>query len=313
VTQRLLKALPKVTARNDPQKTVNPAAARKIKIGTCGWSYDDWSGAFYPERFPAGRRLGFYGRHFNSVEIDSTFYNVPSSHVVGQWLDAVPDDFVFSAKLSREITHERKLRHCEGPLAEFLASLAPLRRKLGCVIVQLPPYFTPRHDEQALRDFVLGLPDDFRFAIEFRDPAWNVPRIVHLLEEHRVCWVWNDVTPIEKAEEGAFDFLPRTTDFLYLRLLGDFEASNPEDSLPASPSTRLLSPRDGSLESWALKVEQCLDETHTVQICASNQFEGFAPSTARRIAGHLGLGPGLATEVKAENRSGDDSGQLDLL
>lgn len=293
--------------------TVYPAAATKIKIGTCGWSYDDWSGAFYPEHFPAGQRLEFYARHFDSVEIDSTFYSAPSPHVVGQWLDAVPDDFVFSAKLSREITHERKLRHCEGPLAEFLGALAPLRRKLGCVVVQLPPFFTPRHDEQALRDFVLGLPHDFRFAIEFRDPAWNLPRIVHLLEEHRICWVWNDVTSIEKAQEGAFDFLPRTTDFLYLRLLGDFEARDTGDFLRVATPTPLLWPRDGSLESWAFKVKQYLDESGNVQICASNQFEGFAPITARRVAAHFGLDIALPTDAEVENRSAEDNNQLDLL
>jgi len=287
------------------------AVASKIKIGTCAWSYDDWRGTFYPEQLPANQRLHFYGRHFNSVEIDSTFYNTPSVHVSGQWLDATPDDFVFTPKLSREISHERKLRNCEELLATFLASMAPLRAKIGCILVQLPPSFTPRHDEQALRDFVAALPRDFRFAVEFRDAGWHLPRIVHLLEEHALCWVWNDITPFEKAQEAAFDFLPRTTDFLYLRLLGDFES--PDFVGSRTPSDSLVWPRDGSLESWAFKVQQHLDEVTQVLIYATNQFEGFAPLTARRIASHFAMDIPLPRPDELQGRSEGEKRQLDLL
>lgn len=295
----------------DNARTVNSEVSSKIKTGTCAWSYDEWRGIFYPEQLPANQRLEFYARHFNSVEIDSTFYNTPGPHVTGQWLDATPNDFVFAPKISREISHERKLRNCQELLEAFLSSMAPLHHKLACVLVQLPPSFTPRHDEHALREFILALPRDFRFALEFRDPGWHLPRVVHLLEEHGLCWVWNDVTPFEKAGEAAFDFFPRTTDFLYVRLLGDFESTDVGGRRP-QPDT-LLWPRDASLESWALKIKQHLEESTQVLIYSTNQFEGFAPRTVQRMASHFGVSISLPTADELQGRSVEEKRQLDLL
>lgn len=288
-------------------------SAASLSIATCAWSFDDWRGVFYPEHLPSNQRLEFYARFFNAVEIDSTFYAVPSAHAAGHWLDATPDDFVFAAKMSREITHDRKLRQCEELLDGFLAGIAPLRRKLACVLVQLPPYFTLKHDEQALREFVARLPGDFRFAIEFRDPGWRLPRVARLLEEYRVCWVWNDMTPIETALEGAFEFAPRTTDFLYVRLMGDLETKYGEDGSPRHAYRRLLWPRDASLDSWAIRVKQHLGEVARVLICANNHFEGFSPHTCVRIAERFGIALRLPTPAEIEGRAASDGEQMKLL
>ncbi|HEX8311387.1 MAG TPA: DUF72 domain-containing protein, partial [Chthoniobacteraceae bacterium] len=193
----------------------------KIHLGTCGWSFDQWRGVFYPEHLPPTDRLAFYARHFGSVEIDSTFYGPPSLQTVGHWLDATPETFRFACKLPREITHDRKLRGAGEALDAFLAAMAPLRSKLACLVVQLPPHFTPHHDEVALKEFIRELPRDFRFAVEFRSEEWHLPRIVHLLEAQGVCWIWNDLTSLEEQNLAAFGFQPRTTDFLYVRLMGD--------------------------------------------------------------------------------------------
>src|SRR4051794_23877023 len=91
-----------------------------IKIGTCAWSYEDWRGVFYPEHLPPAERLEFYARHLPAVEVDSTFYGAPTSQVAEHWAQVTPPDFAFACKLSREITHERKLRDCSEPLHEFL-------------------------------------------------------------------------------------------------------------------------------------------------------------------------------------------------
>ena len=260
----------------------------KIRVGTCAWSFDDWHGPFYPEHLPATERLGFYARYFDSVEIDSTFYAAPTPQTAGHWLDVTPDHFVFSAKMTREITHDRKLRDCAELLERFLAALAPLHRKLACVLVQLPPYFTLKHDETALREFILNLPRDFRFAIEFRDASWHLPRIAHLLEEHHVCWVWNDTTPLDRAHEGAFQFLPRTTDFLYVRLLGDPTTKYASDGSRLHNYRGLGWPRDASLDSWTVRIRQALPDVRQALIYTNNHVEGFSPHTAQRIAARLG-------------------------
>jgi uncharacterized protein YecE (DUF72 family) len=270
----------------------------KIKIGTCAWSDEDWRGVFYPEHLPPGERLPFYARHFRSVEVDSTFYAVPAPRTVLHWYEATPPDFVFACKMPREITHERRLRDCTGLLDAFLGKLDALGEKLGCVLIQLPPSFRPRRDEQTLRAFVRGLPGRARFAVEFRHRDWHQPRIVQLLEEHRVCWVWTDVTHLDHQQEAAFEFLPETADFVYLRLLGDLEGKYAADGSRRHTYRELMWPRDASLENWVTRLRLRLPEVSDVFAFASNHFEGFAPTTARRLAALLDL----------PNRSGPDSG-----
>ena len=128
--------------------------AAKIALGTCAWSCEDWRGSFYPETLPQTQWLGWYGRHLNAVEVDSTFYHPPTPRVAAHWLESTPDGFAFSVKLSRVITHEQRLRDSGPLLRTFLEALEPLRPKLGCVLIQLPPAFSPGSDEEALRQSV---------------------------------------------------------------------------------------------------------------------------------------------------------------
>jgi uncharacterized protein YecE (DUF72 family) len=284
----------------------------KIQIGTCAWSFDDWGGAFYPEQLTPGDRLHFYAQHFSAVEVDSTFYAAPAPHTAGHWLDATPDEFRFAFKMPREITHVRKLRDCAEPLRLFLDSLAPLHRKTACVLIQLPPQFVPRTDERALREFILELPHGFRFAVEFRSDEWHLPRIAHLLEQHRICWVWNDITSLEEQATGAFQFLPRTTDFLYLRLLGDLQSRFGPDGGRLHRYRQLQWPRSASLESWMVKLRQHLAVSSSAFVFAGNQFEGFAPATCSRFAQMCGLS--LPLPSQAQEGTGESAGeQLKLL
>jgi len=282
----------------------------QIKIGTCAWSCEDWRGVFYPGHLPAANRLEFYARHLPAVEVDSTFYHAPAPQVAAHWAEVTPPDFAFSCKLSREITHERKLRDCAGPLQEFLESLRPLGTKLWCVLVQLPPFFEPARDEAALRDFVRHLPPAVRFAIEFRHAGWHHPRIVHLLSGHGVAWAWNDLTPLDHQQEGAFEFLPDTTDFLYVRLMGDLERKYDSAGHAVHHYRELRWPRDAALESWAVRIRQAAETHARTFVAVNNHYEGFAPETARRLGERLGFAfP--APEIGPAG--GDDGNQLELL
>jgi uncharacterized protein YecE (DUF72 family) len=209
------------------------------------------------------------------------------------------------------MTHERKLRDCAGPLEEFQEALRPLDGKLCCVLVQLPPFFQPAHDEVALRNFVRHLPSELRFAIEFRHTDWHHPRIIHLLSEHRVAWAWNDLTAVEHQQEGAFEFLPDTADFVYVRLMGDLERKYDSTGHRIHYYRELMWPRDAALDSWALRVQQAA-ETHTgVFVAVSNHYEGFAPATARRMGERLGINLPPPEISRAGDTSAD--GQLNLL
>lgn len=260
-----------------------------IKIGTCAWSFEDWRGGFYPLHLPPAERLPFYAQHFGTVEVDATFYHAPAPNVARLWAGATPADFVFSCKAPREITHERRLRDCTELLERFLRSLDPLGEKLGCVLLQLPPSFRVRSDESALRAFVRRLPRSVRFAVEFRHHGWHLPRIVHLFEEQRVCWVWADTTPLDHQQEGAFEFLPQTADFCYVRLLGDLGTKYAADGTSAHRYGELLWPRDASLENWAARLRQRARELSPMLVYLNNHFEGFSPLSARRLAGLLGM------------------------
>ncbi len=284
----------------------------KIKIGTCAWSFDDWRGVFYPEHLPPGERLAFYAQHFRSVEVDSTYYAPPSAKVALHWYEVTPPHFAFACKLSREITHERRLRECAEPLADFLRHIQPLGEKLACVLIQMPPSFRPRQDEPALRTFIRDLPGHVRFAIEFRHHDWHHPRIMHLLEEHRVCWVWTDVTPLDHQQEGAFEILPETTDFVYLRLLGDLEKKYGGDGRTLHTYRELMWPRDASLENWAARLRQRLPDVGNVLVQVNNHFEGFAPKTAHRLATLLDL-PTRALPEPGSDDADAQSGQIRLL
>ena len=282
----------------------------KPLIGTCAWSYDDWRGVFYPEHLPAGERLAFFARHFGTVEIDSTFYHAPAPHVSEHWAEATPPEFVFSAKLPRLLTHEQRLRDWQGPLAAFLEGIAPLHGKLGAVLIQLPPFFHPRHDETALRDFIRHLPAKPRFAVEFRDPAWHLPRIAHLLEEHRVCWAWNDTTTPEHAGEAPFGFWPKTADFLYVRLLGDLETKYHADGSRIHQYRQLQWPRTAALDGWAEKIRVAHAQVERTFVYTANHFEGLGPATAARLAERLGQPVALPS---ADELAGRDTRQLTLL
>lgn len=284
---------------------------QKIRIGACAWSFEGWRGPFYPPDVPEAEWLGFYARYFPAVEVDSTFYSVPAENAVRRWAEATPAAFRFACKLPREITHACRLRDCAAELSSFLHAVEPLVSKLQVILIQLPPSFTPKDGKQSLRKFLTQLPRDFRFAIEFRHAGWHRPQIIHLLEKHRVCWVWADTSAINERNLAPFEFLPRTADFLYLRLLGDYATKYDRDGLFVHSYDKLLWKRQAALESWSLKIERHLAEVRSVWTFVSNHFEGFAPQTAQRLAQRLGYELPLPSE-SAKTLAEQQRAQLDL-
>ena len=284
---------------------------QKIRIGACAWSFEDWREVFYPRDLPESRWLEFYARHFPTVEIDSTFYAAPAPDAVRRWLDITPSHFRFSCKLPREITHQCKLRDCSAELNGFLRAIEALAPKLHIILVQLPPSFLPKEGKVPLRSFVEQLPRDFRFAIEFRHPGWHRPQFIRLVEKYRVCWVWADTTPLNERNLAPFEFLPCTTDFIYLRLLGDYVTKYDVDGGHIHRYEKLMWKREAALESWSLKIQRHLADVRSVWAFAGNHFEGFAPQTCQRLAERLGFDLPLPLEIE-QAFSADRESQLDL-
>jgi uncharacterized protein YecE (DUF72 family) len=237
------------------------ARAGKVRIGISGWTYAPWRGVFYPKGVPQKRELEFAASQFPSVEINGTFYGMQRPVAFGDWADRTPDDFVFAVKAPRFITHMKRLRDVEVPLANFIASgLLRLGRKLGPVLWQFPPNF--RFDAQRIEAFLKLLPHDtnaaarlgrkhdyrlkapawlkvdaerpIRHAFEIRSDTFRDRTFIDLLRNHDVALVCADAVEWPRLMDV-------TSDFIYCRLHGSEE-------LYASGYD------DRSLDAWATRV-----------------------------------------------------------
>lgn len=179
-------------------------------VGTSGWSYDSWVGQFYPGDMPSGQRLRHYATKFDAVEVNNSFYHLPSHEQLLEWQKEVPKDFTFAIKGSRYITHNKKLKDAEESLPKLMEPLKRLS-KFGPLLFQLPPRF--HKNEGRLGEFLEQLPKNHRCAIEFRDPDWHDEGVYDMLRAHNVAFCL-----FEKGEQRS----PRlsTADFSYVRLHG---------------------------------------------------------------------------------------------
>ncbi len=292
--------------------------ADRLKLGTCAWNFEDWRDVFYPAGLASNQELAYYARYLPAVEVDATFYHIPRPDVVAAWAERTPDDFVFTAKMPKLITHEARLRNCRRELDAFLNSLRPLGEKLGAVLLQFSPGFRPAHDEDALAQFLDWLPAGrISFAVEFRHPDWHAPRIAKLLTEHGVACAWNDLTSLEAQNEGAFGFLPTTADFLYVRLMGDLETKFRPDGERRYRYGSLLWERAGGLEFWADRLKKHLGDARRIFVLVNNHYEGFSPLTCQRLGRLLGVEIELPSLAQHAARPGEApqqrDEQLDLL
>ncbi len=260
-----------------------------IHIGSCAWTYDDWRGPFYPADLPASRWLAHYAHIFNAVEIDSTFYANPTANAVAHWLAETPPQFRFTCKVPKQITHQLRLRQCQKQLEDFLEAIQPLHPRLGAILVQLPPSFSPERDSTALREFILALPHGWKFAVEFRHADWHQPRFAKLFEDHGVCWAWSDTTTLPDQDQAPFGFLPETADFLYVRLMGDLKNKYGAGGQRIFKYREVMWSRALAIESWAVRLHKQAEHVKNIYVLCSNHYEGFAPATCRTLGARLGL------------------------
>lgn len=186
------------------------ASMMTLFVGTSGWQYDSWRKRFYPEELVKTRWLEHYAARFRVVEINNTFYRLPNPHTFAEWARRTPADFVFVPKVSRYLTHVKRLREPEEPVRRFLDHAAPLGTKLGPVLVQLPPTLTADvgHLDATLRLF----PSTVRVAVEFRHPSWFSDEVRLVLESHSAALCLAD------RHSQSLSPLWRTADWVYLRL-----------------------------------------------------------------------------------------------
>ncbi len=244
------------------------AGGRTYRIGCSGWNYASWRhGVFYPERCPARLWLEYYARHFDTVEVNATFYRLPTAKAVQGWVDQTPDDFVLTIKMSRYVTHVKRLRDLGPSLELFYSRIEPLVRspKLGPVLWQLPPTF--KRDDERLAEALGQLPPG-RHAFEFRHAGWFAPEVMELLRAHDVALVIGD-----RPEVHSFQTHDLTTDWAFVRFHSGTRGRRGNYS-------------DSELREWAGRIRAW--PVREAFIYFNNDWEGFAPQNAIRLHELLG-------------------------
>jgi uncharacterized protein YecE (DUF72 family) len=180
-------------------------------LGTSGWSYSDWRGRFYPEEVGQKEWLPYYAQHFNTVEINMTFYRFPKPETLRGWLDKTPPGFSFTLKANRQITHLKKIKGVKSQVRYFYILADSLRERLGCILFQLPPSLT--FDLELLKDFLLTLSPQYKNVIEFRHESWYRDEVYELLRTHNItiCVVSAPELP---------DYIVETSEISYYRFHG---------------------------------------------------------------------------------------------
>ncbi|MGC4251254.1 MAG: DUF72 domain-containing protein [Sphingobium sp.] len=162
-----------------------------IRIGCSGWNYRDWRGLFYPEKLAAKNWFAFYAEHFDTVEINNSFYRLPDPELVDRWREQAPPGFCYAVKANRYLTQQKRLRDCEEPMERMMASFRHFSSTLGPVLYQLPPSL--HLDLQRLENFLRIVPRDPVPVFEFRHKSWYVDEIYTLLERHGAALCVHDM------------------------------------------------------------------------------------------------------------------------
>lgn len=242
-----------------------------LLLGTSGYSYQDWKEIFYPKGLASAKWLAFYAEHYNTVEINATFYRFFARKVFARWHDETPDDFRFTLKGPRDITHTNRLHEVDADLTRFIDSFRDLRPKLSALLWQMPPSFKDDAESRSrLADFLQKLPKDTRQVIEFRHKSWFNDEVYALLNTHRASFVINDSNRWPAAEVV-------TGDLAYIRFHG------PERLYASLYSTEALTVWAEKIRAWLRKVD--------VFVYFNNDFDGRALLNSVELRDLIGSAP----------------------
>jgi uncharacterized protein YecE (DUF72 family) len=236
-------------------------SVERIHIGTSGWHYSHWQGVFYPEEMAKKEFLKYYADHFQTVEINNSFYQLPKKETLTSWRNSVPSGFIFTVKASRYITHMKKLKDPSEPLHTLLETVEVLGDKLGPILFQLPPRW--QFNPQRFDNFLDSLPANHRYAFEFRDPRWFNTSAYEMMSKHRAAFCIYELAGLLSPKEV-------TADFIYIRLHGPGEAYQGEYDTDA------LAGWAGAFYTWAKQGKE-------IFCYFDNDEAGYAAQDALRL------------------------------
>ncbi|HEX3035039.1 MAG TPA: DUF72 domain-containing protein [Thermodesulfobacteriota bacterium] len=234
---------------------------KSIHIGTSGWHYKHWRGSFYPQSLSTGDFLEYYVERFHTVEINNSFYKLPEEKTLIDWCDTVPEEFIFSVKANRFITHMKKLKDPEQPVATLLKRVELLGDRLGPILFQLPPRWHLNYER--FKSFLETLPGGYKYTFEFRDPTWFNHQVYEALAEHESAFCIFDFSGLHSPKIV-------TADFVYIRLHG-----------PNGPYRGQYEAE--SLSGWANTFSLWVDQGKEIYCYFDNDEAGYAPQDALRL------------------------------
>jgi uncharacterized protein YecE (DUF72 family) len=229
-------------------------------IGTSGYNYPEWRGSFYPEKFPTGKMLAYYAERFNTVEVNYTFYRMPTEELLDGWAQGTPENFTFTLKAPRRITHDAKLQRCEELTQAFCRVAATLGPKLGVLLFQLPPNF--KRNDTVLGAFAETLPHGARAAFEFRHESWHDEAVFAALRARNLALC---IADSEKMSTPVV----ATADYTYFRLRD--EGYQPAD-----------------IDRWGAVISG-MTNVHDAFVYFKHEEQGKGPEFGQRLMSRLGV------------------------
>jgi len=249
----------------------------KLRIGCSGWGYDDWLGSFYPSGTPKSDYLSLYSKVFDCVEVDSSFYRNPGPAMTKGWYRATPPAFLFTMKMPKRITHEKKLRGVGENLGWFYQAARELKEKCGPLVAQLPPSIKYDRDWTVMQAFVAALDPAYPHAIEFRHASWFRDDVYSLLRDRNVAMVWTENQYLRSPSAV-------TSDTVYLRMVGDREITE---------FHKVQKDKSAEMRAWYKELEESADSVKGALVFFNNHYAGFGPGSVnefRRLAGLMEYG-----------------------
>ena len=233
-------------------------SSQKYYIGTSGWHYDHWRGVYYPVGLSKPKWLQFYARQFNTVELNNSFYHLPSEKAFSTWRESVPDNFVFAVKVSRFITHIKRLKNLGSAVQNFLSRATFLQNKLGPLLYQLPPNM--KRNDEVLESFLSSLPQEYQHVFEFRNESWIDESVFRILKQYNAGFCAFNMPDFNCP-------LVATSNFAYIRFHGS-------GNLYSSCYS------DGEISQWAERIAALGKNLKAVYVYFNNDAEAFAVKNA---------------------------------
>ncbi|MGC2290033.1 MAG: DUF72 domain-containing protein [Thermoplasmata archaeon] len=251
----------------------------ELRTGTSSWTSEAWWGRVYPEVTPPADRLGLYGRLFDCVEVDATYYTLPVPRTVEGWYARTPPDFLFALKVTRDLLDPKKPVDGEK-LRGFVAGAQILREKLGPLLLQFPPWVKPGRSTEFLWELLAALPVGPQYAVELRDAEWYArevrERLLRELRDRHMTLAWASLNYLEIPPEV-------TSDEVYLRFIGD------HTSIPAETHGEIRTDRTAETTRWTERLRAVSNDLHRALVFFNNHYAGFAPESVNLFRELMGL------------------------